>query len=576
MIKTLLKYVGKYKKKSILASLFTAVEVFTEIFIPFVASYLIDTGVNLHDMANVYKYGTIMFILSIACMALGTLGGKFASEASSGFAANLREGIYRNIQKFSFSNMDKYGTPSLITRMTTDITNVQDAYKTLLRITVRAPLVLIISMIMCFITNVKLSLIFLIAIVVLSIALAIITMKSFRLFAEVFKKYDHLNEDVEENIIAIKVVKAYVREDYENDKFVRATEHLFKLFSRAEKILALNSPIIFLVIYSCFIALSWFGANFIIQGELTTGSITSLSSYIMSALMSLIMLSIIFVEVNISIASAYRIAEVLNEKSEIVSPEHAIMEVPDGGIVFNHVYFSYKDKNVLSDINISIKPCETVGIIGVTGSGKSTLVNLISRLYDVTEGSILVGGNDVKLYDLDVLRKEVSVVLQKNILFSGTILENLRWGNENATEEECKQACQIACADTFIEKFNDKYEKVIKRGGNNVSGGQRQRLCIARALLKKPKILILDDSTSAVDTITDLKIRKAFLEKIPNVTKIIISQRVSSIKDSDRILILDNGRVSGFDSHKELLKSNDLYRGIFESQETNGGDVSEE
>lgn len=576
MIKTLLKYVGKYKKKSILASLFTAVEVFTEIFIPFVASYLIDTGVNLHDMANVYKYGTIMFILSIACMVLGTLGGKFASEASSGFAANLREGIYRNIQRFSFSNMDKYGTPSLITRMTTDITNVQDAYKTLLRITVRAPLVLIISMIMCFITNVKLSLIFLIAIVVLSIALAIITMKSFRLFAEVFKKYDHLNEDVEENIIAIKVVKAYVREDYENDKFVRATEHLFKLFSRAEKILALNSPIIFLVIYSCFIALSWFGANFIIQGELTTGSITSLSSYIMSALMSLIMLSIIFVEVNISIASAYRIAEVLNEKSEIVSPEHAIMEVPDGGIVFNHVYFSYKDKNVLSDINISIKPCETVGIIGVTGSGKSTLVNLISRLYDVTEGSILVGGNDVKLYDLDVLRKEVSVVLQKNILFSGTILENLRWGNENATEEECKQACQIACADTFIEKFNDKYEKVIKRGGNNVSGGQRQRLCIARALLKKPKILILDDSTSAVDTITDLKIRKAFLEKIPNVTKIIISQRVSSIKDSDRILILDNGRVSGFDSHKELLKSNDLYRGIFESQETNGGDVSEE
>ena len=488
--------------------------------------------------------------------------------------------MYENIQTFSFSNIDKFSTAGLVTRMTTDVTNVQNAYQMILRITVRAPLMLICSMAMCFFINLKLSSIFLVAMVVLAIALILIMSKTTKIFDQVFRKYDDLNASVQENVSAIRVIKAFVREEHENEKFSAASERLYKLFVKAEGILALNNPVMMLVVYGCITALSWFGARFIVGGSLTTGELTSMFSYVMSILMSLMMLSMIFVMLSMSAASGRRIAEVLDEKPDLTNPEKPVMEIPDGHIDFDHVSFSYKHGGdggeTLHDIDLHIASGETIGIIGGTGCGKSSLVNLISRLYDVDKGSVKVGGRDVREYDMEMLRNQVAVVLQKNVLFSGTILDNLRWGKENATEEECREACRQACADDFIEKMPKKYETWIEQGGTNVSGGQKQRLCIARALLKKPKVLILDDSTSAVDTATDARIREAFAKKIPGTTKLIIAQRISSVQNADRILVLDEGRISGFGTHEQLLQNNEIYRDIYETQTQGGGDFDQQ
>ena len=578
MIRTLLGQVGEYKRASLLTPLFTGLEVVMEVLIPYVTAAIIDKGIEAGDIGQVYLYGGLMLLLAFLSLLFGILAGKYAARASSGFACNLREGMYANIQTFSFSNIDKYSTAGLVTRMTTDVTNIQNAYQMILRIAVRAPLMLVCSMVMSFFISARLSIVFLVAILVLAAALVLIMTKTTKIFNVVFQKYDDLNASVQENVSAIRVVKAFVREEHENDKFRRDAEKLYALFVKAEGRLAFNNPVMMLVIYGCIIALSWFGAHFIVAGDLTTGNLTSLFSYVMSVLMSLMMLSMIFVMITMSAASGRRIAEVLEERADLSNPPQPEETVADGRIDFNHVSFSYKHgsgEETLHDIDLHIRSGETVGIIGGTGCGKSSLVNLVSRLYDVDSGSVCVGGKDVRDYDMEALRNQVAVVLQKNVLFSGTILDNLRWGKEDATEEECMQACRQACADEFIERFPDGYHTWIEQGGSNVSGGQKQRLCIARALLKKPKVLILDDSTSAVDTATDARIREAFAKCIPGTTKLIIAQRISSVQDADRILVLDNGAVSGFDTHENLLRDNPIYREIYEAQTRGGGDFDQ-
>lgn len=578
MVKTLLGQVKQYKKTSLLTPLFTALEVVMEVLIPWVTSLIIDRGIEAGNIQQVYFYGGIMVIMAMASLTFGILAGKYAASASSGLACNLREGMYENIQRFSFSNIDKYSTAGLVTRLTTDVTNVQNAYQMILRMCTRAPLMLISAMVMCFFINARLSLVFVAAIVVLGLALALIILKTTKIFDQVFKKYDALNESVQENVSAIRVVKAYVREDYENTRFSKAAANLYRLFVKAEGILAFNNPVMMFVIYGCILGISWLGAQMIVVGSLTTGELTAMFSYIMNIMMSLMMLSMIFVMVTMSLASCRRIAEVLEEQADIKDPVRPLTDVESGSIDFEQVHFAYKKgsgKETLSAIDLHIRAGETIGIIGGTGSGKSSLVNLISRLYDVTDGKVLVGGRDVRDYDLDALRNQVAVVLQKNVLFSGTILDNLRWGNEQATLEECKHACKLACADTFIEQLPDKYDTVIDQGGTNVSGGQKQRICIARALLKKPKVLILDDSTSAVDTATDARIRNAFISEIPGTTKLIIAQRISSVEDADRILVMDEGRVDAFDTPDNLLKTNAIYQEIYASQVNGGGDFDE-
>ena len=578
MIKTLAKCIGKYKKESIITPIFTAVEVFLEILIPFITASIIDKGIQAGDMRKVGIYGGIMLVIAFLSLFCGIQAGKYAAAASTGFACNLREKMYENIQTFSFSNIDKFSTAGLVTRMTTDVTNVQNAYQMIIRIAVRAPLMMICSITMCVIISPRLSLIFFVALIFLGFVLFFIIYKVTPVFTSGFEKYDELNASVQENISGIRVVKAFVREDHEKKKFNKAADNLYKTFVKAESFLAFNNPTMMLVVYGCIVALSWFASHFIVSGSITTGNLTSMFSYVMSMLMSLMMLSMIFVMVSMSAASARRISEVLNEKADLANPEKPYEEVEDGRIDFNHVNFSYRKnstEDTLHDIDIHINAGETIGIIGGTGCGKSSFVSLISRLYDVTEGSVCVGGKDVRTYDMDALRNQVAVVLQKNVLFSGTILDNLRWGDDNASYEDCVEACKQACADEFIERMPKKYDTWIEQGGTNVSGGQRQRLCIARALLKKPKVLILDDSTSAVDTATDAKIKQAFAQKIPGTTKLIVSQRISSIQDADRIIVLEDGKVSGFDTHENLIQNNKVYREICEVQMQGGGDFDE-
>lgn len=578
MIKTLAKCIGKYKKESIITPIFTAVEVFLEILIPFITASIIDKGIQAGDMRKVGIYGGIMLVIAFLSLFCGIQAGKYAAAASTGFACNLREKMYENIQTFSFSNIDKFSTAGLVTRMTTDVTNVQNAYQMIIRIAVRAPLMMICSITMCVIISPRLSLIFFVALIFLGFVLFFIIYKVTPVFTSGFEKYDELNASVQENISGIRVVKAFVRENHEKKKFNKAADNLYKTFVKAESFLAFNTPTMMLVVYGCIVALSWFASHFIVSGSITTGNLTSMFSYVMSMLMSLMMLSMIFVMVSMSAASARRISEVLNEKADLANPEKPYEEVEDGRIDFNHVNFSYRKNSTddtLHDIDIHINAGETIGIIGGTGCGKSSFVSLISRLYDVTEGSVCVGGKDVRTYDMDALRNQVAVVLQKNVLLSGTILDNLRWGDDNASYEDCVEACKQACADEFIERMPKKYDTWIEQGGTNVSGGQRQRLCIARALLKKPKVLILDDSTSAVDTATDAKIKQAFAQKIPGTTKLIVSQRISSIQDADRIIVLEDGKVSGFDTHENLMENNKVYREICEVQMQGGGDFDE-
>ena len=577
MIKTLAKCIGKYKKESIITPIFTAVEVFLEILIPFITASIIDKGIQAGDMRKVGIYGGIMLIIAFLSLFCGIQAGKYGAAASTGFACNLREKMYENIQTFSFSNIDKFSTAGLVTRMTTDVTNVQNAYQMIIRSVVRAPLMMICSITMCVIISPRLSIIFLVALIFLGFVLFFIIYKVTPVFTSGFEKYDELNASVQENISGIRVVKAFVREEHENKKFNKAADNLYKTFVKAESFLAFNNPTM-LVVYGCIVALSWFASHFIVSGSITTGNLTSMFSYVMSMLMALMILSMIFVMVSMSAASARRISEVLNEKADLANPEKPYEEVEDGRIDFNHVNFSYRKnstEDTLHDIDIHINAGETIGIIGGTGCGKSSFVSLISRLYDVTEGSVCVGGKDVRTYDMDALRNQVAVVLQKNVLFSGTILDNLRWGDDNASYEDCVEACKQACADEFIERMPKKYDTWIEQGGTNVSGGQRQRLCIARALLKKPKVLILDDSTSAVDTATDAKIKQAFAQKIPGTTKLIVSQRISSIQDADRIIVLEDGKVSGFDTHENLMENNKVYREICEVQMQGGGDFDE-
>lgn len=578
MIKTIAGQIKQYKKASLLAPLFTALEVVMEVLLPFITAKIIDEGIQGGNLNAVYIYGGVMIAMAMLSLTFGILAGVYAARASSGLACNLRESMYENIQRYSFANIDKYSTAGLVTRMTTDVTNVQNAFQMIIRIAVRAPFMLISSMIMCFSIQHQLSLVFVVAIIFLAVILMLIVWKTFPIFDNVFKKYDGLNASVQENVSAIRVVKAYVREDYETEKFNKASRAVYKLFVKAESNIAFNNPVMMLTVYGCIIALSWFGAQFVVDSKMTTGELTSMFSYIMSILMSLMILSMIFVMITISVASCKRIVEVLQEEPSITNRENPVMEVKNGDIDFNHVYFSYTEgsgESTLKDIDVHIKAGETIGIIGGTGCGKSSFVNLISRLYDVQQGSVQVGGMDVKEYDMEVLRNQVAVVLQKNVLFSGTILDNLRWGNEHATKEQCIEACRQACADEFVEKFPEKYDTYIEQGGSNVSGGQKQRLCIARALLKKPKILILDDSTSAVDTATDAKIRNMFAKTIPGVTKLIIAQRISSVQDADRILVLEDGKVDAFDTHDNLLKNNEIYREIYEAQRKGRGDFDE-
>ena len=577
-MKTVLGCLGRYRKDTFLCIGFAALEVAMDILLPFITAIIIDDGLEAANLSVVYRYGVLMVIMAFLGLLFGAGAGKYAASAASGFSANLREAIYTNIQTFSFSNIDKFSVPGLVTRMTTDITNVQNAFMMIIRVAVRAPLTFLFSFIMCVMINRTLSLMFLFAAAFLILVLGIIMVVTLKIFDEVFHRYDDLNASVQENVSAIRVVKAFVREDYENEKFSKASDNIRRMFVKAEGLLAFNGPSMMIAVYFCIISLSWLGAQFIVGGSLTSGELTSLYSYIMSLMMSLMMLSMVVVMITISMASVRRISEVLKETPDLHAPDQAVTEVSDGSIDFNHVNFSYKHgsgKNALSDIDLHIKSGETIGVIGGTGSGKSSLVNLICRLYDVDEGSVCIGGVDVRKYDMEVLRNQGSVVLQKNTLFSGTILENLRWGDPNATDEACIEACKAACADEFIERLPDGYQTRIERGGSNVSGGQKQRLCIARALLKKPKILILDDSTSAVDTATDAKIRAAFAREIPGTTKIIIAQRISSVEHADRILVLDNGRIDGFDTHENLVKSNAIYQEIYESQVKGGGDFDQ-
>nr|WP_297172643.1 ABC transporter ATP-binding protein [uncultured Agathobaculum sp.] len=577
-MRKVIQQLKQYKKDTFLCITMAALEVVMEILLPFITAIIIDEGLQGSNMPTIYRYGILMIVLAFFSLFFGAAAGKFAASAASGLSANLRESIYANIQTFSFSNIDKFSVPGLVTRMTTDITNVQNAFMMVIRVAVRAPLNLVFSYLMCLIINVRLSLMFLIAIAFLVFVMGVIMVIAMRIFNRVFQKYDDLNASVQENISAIRVVKAFVREGYENTKFSKASANLYRMFVKAEGLLAFTNPVMMVAVYFCIISLSWLGAQFIVGGSLTTGDLTSLFSYIMSMMMSLMMLSMVIVMISMSMASIRRIGEVLEETPDLNNPANPVMEVSDGRIDFNGVSFSYKHgsgKNALSDIDLHINAGETIGVIGGTGSGKSSLVNLICRLYDVDDGAVYVGGVDVRKYDMEVLRNQVSVVLQKNTLFSGTILDNLRWGNPEATEQECIDACKAACADEFIDRMPDGYHTRIERGGANVSGGQKQRLCIARALLKKPKVLILDDSTSAVDTATDAKIRAAFAERIPGTTKIIIAQRISSVEGADRILVLDEGRVNGFDTHENLLKTNAIYQEIYESQVKGGGDFDQ-
>ncbi len=577
-MRKVLQQLKQYKKQTFLCIILTALEVIMEILMSFVTAIIIDQGLQQMNLPVVYRYGILIVLMAVLSLIFGALAGKNAAGASAGLSANLREAIYAKIQTFSFSNIDKFSVPGLVTRMTTDITNVQNAFMMVIRVAVRAPLNFIFSFAMCLYINVQLSWMFLIAVAFLVIVIGAIMVVTLKIFNQVFKKYDDLNASVQENVTAIRVVKAFVREDYENKKFSKASQMLYKMFVKAEGLLAFNNPAMMIAVYFCIISVSWFGAQFIVGGTLTTGDLTSLFSYIMALLMSLMMLSMVVVMISMSLASIRRISEVLSETPDLKDPENPVMEVPDGRIDFNHVNFSYKHgsgKHALSDIDLHIKSGETIGVIGGTGSGKSSLVNLICRLYDVNDGSVCVGGIDVRNYDTEALRNQVSVVLQKNTLFSGSILQNLRWGNPDATEEECIEACKAACADEFIDRMPDGYRTRIERGGNNVSGGQKQRLCIARALLKKPKVLILDDSTSAVDTATDAKIRAAFAKEIPGTTKIIIAQRISSVESADRILVLDDGKINAFDTHENLLKNNAIYQEIYTSQKEGGGDFDQ-
>ena len=574
MIKRILQEVKEYRKASFLAPIFMVGEVVLEISLPFLMSFIIDKGVSQGDMTEVTKYGLIMIVAAFGSLFCGAMSGKYAAYASAGFAKNLRRAMFYNIQDFSFHNIDKFSTAGLVTRLMTDVTNIQNAYQMVLRMCVRAPLTLVCAMAMTFVINAELSMVFLYAIAFLGIVLIFIMKFAHPIFLQVFNRYDDLNASVQENITNMRVVKAYVKEDYEISKFNKASYNIYRMFKKAENILIFNSPAMQLSMYACILAISWLGARMIIGGSMTTGELMSMMTYTTNILMSLMMLSMIFVMLSMSFASVQRIDEVLDEKSDIVSPEKAVTEVKDGSIDFHHVSFAYsadQEADSLEDIALHIRSGETIGILGGTGSGKSSLVQLIPRLYDVTKGSLNVGGVDVKEFDLDVLRNQVSMVLQNNVLFSGTIKDNLRWGNPNASDEEMLQACRLAQADEFIQRFPDGYDTHIEQGGSNVSGGQKQRLCIARALLKNPKILILDDSTSAVDTRTDYLIRKAFREDIPDITKLIISQRISSIEDADRIVVLDDGKINGIGTHAELLKTNEIYQEVYRTQ-VKGGD----
>ena len=579
MIKTLAKQIKEYKSASLVTPIFMILEVAMEMVIPLLMASIIDDGVQAGDMKHIFAIGCYMILAAIVGLFAGVMGGKYGAKASTGFARNLREAMYENIQTFSFSNIDKFSTAGLVTRMTTDVTNIQNAYQMLLRMCFRAPVSLICAMLMAFLINARVASIYLVAVVFLGIVIIFIMRAVSKYFSEVFKKYDDLNASVQENVAAQRVVKAYVREDYEIDKFHKASYNIYKMFKKAECTMTYVWPVMQFTVYGCILGISWLGAHMIVASQLTTGELMSLLTYCMTILMNLMMLAMIFVMMTMSAASGKRIAEVLNEKADITNPEQPDYDVTDGSIRFDHVTFRYNkqsEKPVLDDLNFEIKAGETIGILGGTGSSKTSLVNLISRLYDVNEGTVYVGGKDVRSYDLETLRNEVSVVLQKNVLFSGTILENLRWGDENATEEECIRACRLACADEFIEKMPEKYNTYIEQGGSNVSGGQKQRLCIARALLKKPKVLILDDSTSAVDTATDAKIRKAFATEIPGTTKIIIARRISSMRDADRIIVMDNGKIDAFAPHEELLRTNEIYKEVYEAQtQTGGGDFDE-
>ena len=579
MIKKLASHLGEYKRAAILTPMFAALEAVMDILLPTIMAFIIDLGIEKGDMNAIVKYGLLTFAVAAIALLLGVLAGKYAAEASTGFAGNLRDAMYENIQHYSFSNIDKFSTAGLVTRMTTDVTNLQNAFQMMERMCVRAPVHLVFALIMAFSIGGPLALIFVVAIAFLLAVLASIMVPTFKIFDRVFKNYDNLNSSVQENVSAIRVVKSFVREGFENEKYTKACEGLYQQFVNAESRLSFNNPAMLTAIYGCNIALSWFGAKYILHGALTTGQLNALFGYIMNILMALMMLSMAFVMISMSAASAKRIVEVLDEKTDLPPAKAPVQEVKDGSIRFDHVTFKYKHGSgqpVLNDITFDIKPGETLGIIGGTGSAKSSLVQLIPRLYDAETGTVSVGGVDVRDYDLNVLRREVSMVLQKNVLFSGTILDNLRWGNENASEEECIRMAKLACADEFIERFPDKYNTWIEQGGSNVSGGQKQRLTIARALLRKPKVLILDDSTSAVDTATDAKIRKAFREEIPGTTKIIIAQRISSVQDADRILVLDNGQINGLGTHEELLKTNKIYQEVYNSQTQGGGDFDKQ
>ena len=579
MIKKLASHLGEYRRAALLTPMFSALEAVMDILLPTIMAFIIDLGIEKGDMNAIVKYGLLTFAVAAIALLLGILAGKYAAEASTGFAGNLRDAMYENIQHYSFSNIDKFSTAGLVTRMTTDVTNLQNAFQMMERMCVRAPVHLVFALIMAFSIGGPLALIFVVAVAFLLAVLASIMVPTFKIFDRVFKNYDNLNSSVQENVSAIRVVKSFVREGFENEKYTKACEGLYQQFVNAESRLSFNSPAMLTAIYGCNIALSWFGAKYILHGALTTGQLNALFGYIMNILMALMMLSMAFVMISMSAASAKRIVEVLDEKTDLPPAKAPVQEVKDGSIRFDHVTFKYKHGSgqpVLNDITFDIKPGETLGIIGGTGSAKSSLVQLIPRLYDAETGTVSVGGVDVRDYNLDVLRHEVSMVLQKNVLFSGTILDNLRWGNENASEEECIRVAKLACADEFIERFPDKYNTWIEQGGSNVSGGQKQRLTIARALLRKPKVLILDDSTSAVDTATDAKIRKAFREEIPGTTKIIIAQRISSVQDADRILVLDNGQINGLGTHEELLKNNAIYQEVYSSQTQGGGDFDKQ
>ena len=578
MIKTLSKYIGEFKRDSILTPICMIVEVICEMIMPILMASIIDEGVQAGNLGHIYRIGGLMVVCAIIGLVAGLLGAKLAAHASAGFARNLRRGMFNNIQKFSFANIDKFSTAGLVTRMTTDVTSIQQTYQMILRICMRAPATLIIALVMAFSINKRITSVYMVAVLFMAVCLSFLIRAAMKYFRQLFTMYDGLNASVQENVTGIRVVKAFVREDYEIDKFNKANKKLYDICVKAESIVVINMPLMMFTVYACILLISWVGAHMIVSNELTTGGLMSLLTYCMSILISLMMVSMIFVMVSMSIAAMERITEVLNEEPTIVNPENPCYEVKDGSIEFKDVYFRYNmtsKEPVLTDIDVKINSGEVIGIIGGTGSAKTSLVNLISRLYDVTGGEVLVGGRNVKEYDLETLRNEVSVVLQKNVLFSGTIIDNLRWGNKNATIEECKEACKIACADEFIERFEDGYDTKIEQGGTNVSGGQKQRLCIARALLKKPKVLILDDSTSAIDTATDARIREGLKKAIPETTKIIIAQRISSVQHADRIIVMDNGRINGIGTHEELLNTNEIYKEVYESQTIGAGDFDE-